>query len=161
MQMWHSVAFLCFRQSSCVIAKGLLFAISSRVFSSIFERPKSLSIAPHDQIRKSAWLMLLRFDCRALFFVWLASVFLSQNTFKFRVNNVWDFHLFVMVCGRHLVLTLFWHLSSGWAFQQPFAFLFMLFKQINSLIAMQAAFAKMFAFIVPFVIIKRAVSLFT
>ena len=89
--------------------------------------------------------MLLRFHCEALFVVWLAGVYFSQHTFKVRVNNVWDFHLFVIVCESDLVLLLFWHLCSGWAFQQPFALWFVPFKKISRCAAVQASFTKMFA----------------
>ena len=98
--------------------------------------------------------MLLRFYCKALFIVWLASIYLSQNTFKVCINNIWHFHLLVVVFEGHLGFSHFWHLRSGWAFQQPFAFWLVPFKQVSSFISVQAAFAKMFAFIVPVLVIK-------
>ena len=67
------------------------------VFSSVCKRPLSLSITPNDQIRKAAWLMLLRFDCKASFIVWLTSVYLSHNTFKVCINSIWSFHLLIVV----------------------------------------------------------------
>ena len=115
------------------------------VLSCVCKRTISLSIASLDQIRKAAWLMLLRFDCEDLFVVGLAGINLSQNAFKVRVNNVWDFHLFVIVRECHLVLLLFWHLRSCWAFQQAFALGFVPFKQISCFVAVKAAFVEMFA----------------
>ena len=97
--------------------------------------------------------MLLCFDCEALFVVRLASVYLSQHTFKVHVNNVWDFHLFVMVRKSHLVLALFWHLCSCWAFQQAFARRFVPFKKIFPAVAVKASFTEMFAFIVLVLVI--------
>ena len=85
------------------------------------------------------------FDCEALFILWLASVYLSQNTFKVCINNVWDFHLLVVVFENHLVFSHFWHLRSGWTFQQSFGFRFVPFEQISRCVAMKAAFAEMFA----------------
>ena len=62
--------------------------------------------------------MLLRFHCGALLIVWLACIYLSQNTFKVSINDVWGFHLFVKVLKRHFVLALFRHLRSSGTFQQ-------------------------------------------
>ena len=88
--------------------------------------------------------MLFRFDREALFIAWFESVHLSQNTFKVCINYVWDFHLFVVARKGHLVLSHFWHLRSGWTFQQPFAFWFVPFEQISRCISVQTAFAEMF-----------------
>ena len=46
------------------------------IFPSVCEWAKSLSLAPHNHIRKAAWFMLLCFYCEAIFAVWLACVYL-------------------------------------------------------------------------------------
>ena len=116
-----------------------------RVFSSVYDGALCLSITPHDEIRKAAWLMLLHFDCEASLIVWLASGYLSHNTLKVCINRVWGFHLLVVVFESHLVFSLFRHLCSGWTFQQSFAFRFVPVKKISGCVTMKAAFAEMFS----------------
>ena len=101
------------------------------IFTSVSVWAKSLSITPHYHIRKAAWLMLLRFYCEALFVVWLACTYLSQNTFKVSINDVWGFHLFVKILESHFVIALFRHLCSGGTFQQSFAFRLVPFEQFS------------------------------
>ena len=124
-----------------------------RVLTSVSVWAKSLSITPPYHIRKAAWLMLLCFYCKALFVVWLACIYFSQNTFKVGINGVWGFHLFVEILKSHLVFSLFRHLRFSWAFQQYFAFRLVPFEQVYRCIAVQTSFAKMFAFIVPVLVI--------
>ena len=107
-------------------------------------RAKRLPITPHYHIRKPTWLMLLCFYCEALFVVWLTCGVFFQNTLKVGINNIWGFHLFVVVLEGHLVLTLFRHLCSSWAFHQSFAFRLVPFEQFSRCIAVQTSFAKMF-----------------
>ena len=97
--------------------------------------------------------MLFSFYCEALFVVWLACIYLSQNTFKVGINDVWRFHLFKKVLKSHLVLALFRHLRSGGAFQQPFAFRLVPFEHFSSCIAVQTTFAEIFTFVVPSLVI--------
>ena len=58
------------------------------VFSSVSEWAKSLSVTSRYHIRKIAWIVLLCFYCKALFAVWLACIYLSQNTFEVSINGV-------------------------------------------------------------------------
>ena len=67
----------------------------------------------------------------------------------------------MLVCERHLVLSLFWQLCSRWsAFQRPFAFRFVSFKWVHSLVSMQTVFTEM-AYSQKAGLIQEAVSLFT
>ena len=123
------------------------------VFASVSVWAKRLSITPHYHIRKAAWLMLLSFYCEVLSIVWLACIYLAQNTFKVGINDLWSFPLFVEILEGHLVIVRFWHLRFSWAFQKPFAFQFVPFKQIFCFISVQTSFAKVLAFIVPVLVI--------
>ena len=138
--MWQSVAFQCFCQSSGRhnqrsfirhIFSHFSFMIlkpcekrENCVFTSVYKRAKSRAITPHDHVRKPAWLVLLCFHCKAMCIIRLAAAYLSQHAFKVGINHLGGFHPFMKVFERHLVFSHFWHLRSCWAFQQPFAFLF-------------------------------------
>ena len=126
-----------------------------RVFPAVHERAVRMAVAFHDYVRKAADLVHLYFDRCLTFFS--AAMYLPDQRFKVGVNHERRFHLLVVVVELHLVFALFGQLCSCGPFQLLHAFGFVPFQQLRRRVAVQTAFAEMFAAVMPALVIKQSV----
>jgi len=95
----------------------------------------------------------LCFDRRLTFFS--AAMCLPYQRLKVGVNHERRFHLLVVVPELHLVFAIFGQLCPRRPFQLPHAFGFVPFQQLRCRVNVQAAFAEMFAAVMPSLVIQQ------